>query len=296
MQFGDGKFPLPFPSLSSEGIPLLPAAMPTASASASARALLRHQGQCGVFLAAQGGYSYAIPLPSASSWWCRTRWFASKESSRSSGGARDGDFVPAHQLSSPIPPVATRAELEAAVRAGVQPVSDDSSLEAFRMSNASFPSFHGMVVKAKAIGSTRKGVYADTGVRGIARVRYPQGQRGDVEPGDDVHVQVEAIEGPDGDVYASMSKSQLASSRAEVWAELKSLYQSRRPVPGRLLNKVGSSGWAVGIAGIVAFAPDNRVHDSTKAKIGQLVPWQIIKLDDSDRNVFLYDALVARDS
>ena len=192
---------------------------------------------------------------------------------------------------SPVPPVATRAELEAAVRAGVRPCSDDSAVEAFRFSNFSFPSYSGMVVKATTVGVGKKGAFVDTGVRGVARVRVPPSLADTTVPGAEAHVLVDAIEGPDGEVYASLAKTEGETNRAEVWSELKSLHQGKRMVQGRLLNRVGgNAGWAVGIAGVVAFAPRSRVLESTTTRLGVLVPWYIMSIDSASQSILVKDA------
>ena len=56
------------------------------------------------------------------------------------------------------------------------------------------------------------------------------------------------------------------------------------------MNRV-KSGWSVGIAGVIAFAPDSKVSAATTLKLGVLTPWLIMKLDGPNgRNVIVGDA------
>lgn len=75
----------------------------------------------------------------------------------------------------------------------------------------------------------------------------------------------------------------------QVWEELTQAMASRQVVQGRMLNAC-SGGYAVGVAGLVAFVPFTQCSSQAAANIGALQPFYVARMDAMRRLVTLQSA------
>ena len=74
----------------------------------------------------------------------------------------------------------------------------------------------------------------------------------------------------------------------ELWAIMRQHYEEQTPVNGRILNDV-KGGYAVGIAGFVAFCPFRACSVLTASRTGILQPFIINRLDEERRQMIVAD-------
>lgn len=77
-------------------------------------------------------------------------------------------------------------------------------------------------------------------------------------------------------------------SFSAIWRVLEQHHQARALVNGRVLHAV-KGGWAVGVGGLVAFCPHQRMSLVTRSRIGILQQFFITRLALDRRNVQLHD-------
>jgi ribosomal protein S1 len=73
-----------------------------------------------------------------------------------------------------------------------------------------------------------------------------------------------------------------------VWEELRAAMQATRPVQGRVLNAC-TGGYAVGVAGYVAFLPFRAASAAVARRIGVLQPFLVARVNEAQRLVVLAD-------
>lgn len=110
--------------------------------------------------------------------------------------------------------------------------------------------------------------------------------------GDHVDLDVHYFSAYDGTITVEPLDTPSLSTTEAVWNELQSASDTERPVPGRILNKV-NKGYAVGIAGIVAFLPESFALDRRVSQVGVLQWFQIISLERETNNILVRCAKVS---
>jgi len=159
--------------------------------------------------------------------------------------------------------------------------------DVFRRANASFPSLRGMVVEGKVekYMEGNKFVSVSTGLKGstqfIADELQIPGKA--LKVGSSRRFIVQRMEDPLGDLELNMSKLLDDQRATNIWAEIKAANERQQPVMGRVLNAV-NGGYAVGIAGHVAFLPKTRVARGL-LRTGRLQPFAILSRDDTTKNL-----------
>lgn len=160
--------------------------------------------------------------------------------------------------------------------------------ELFRSSPTSFPFLQGKVLLATVV--PRRGgdkfVSVDSGWKAHSTLlRTELGASGaGVQPGDRVALTVEHVETPLGEAAMSSERARESVRTERVWAELADTRARDGLVQGRILNAV-NGGYAVGVAGTVAFLPAARTARPEVA--GNLAPYEIIALNEATRNMVL---------
>jgi hypothetical protein len=95
---------------------------------------------------------------------------------------------------------------------------------------------------------------------------------------------------PDGGDGGERRRSRPRTARSEgAWREILQHYSTGTHVKGRVLNAV-NGGYAVGIAGLVAFLPNQCVRPfrgSPEPPAGELLPFKILGVTESIKNVIL---------
>ncbi|KAL4436072.1 hypothetical protein ABPG77_005520 [Micractinium sp. CCAP 211/92] len=177
-------------------------------------------------------------------------------------------------------------------------------LELFRIHNSSLaPVYEGHMIKATVLEISRRTVTLDTGLKParvaradlppdcvIGSVRPPSAPRkpGQLMVGDVVQVFLEDAGTPEGDFFVSGVQAAVQRRLAAVWNELEERKERGEMVKGRILNAVWS-GYAVGVAGIVAFLPASQCTRPTARRIGYSQKFKILDVDRARGSLVLQD-------
>ena len=181
----------------------------------------------------------------------------------------------------------------------------EKALALARLHNSMSPMLEGHMIKARVLQVGQKSFLLDTGiscVRIAASELTPEcilqkaetevdgtpRRREDIIPGDIVEVLLEQLDTPDGSMLVSGPQAAVQQRFRAVWHELCQSFVEKRPVKGRILNKV-NGGYAVGIGGLVCFAPSRSVAPSTGRRIGVLQEFRIVQMKQDDYNVVVED-------
>ncbi|KAL4422473.1 hypothetical protein ABPG75_008670 [Micractinium tetrahymenae] len=177
-------------------------------------------------------------------------------------------------------------------------------LELFRMHNSSLaPIYDGHMIKATVLEVSRRTVTLDTGVKParvaradlppdcvIGSVRPPTSPRkpGQLMVGDVVQVFLEDAGTPENDFFVSGVQAAVKRRLVAVWDELQERQEKGELVKGRILNAVWA-GYAVGVAGIVAFLPASQCTRPTARRIGYSQKFKILEIDRARGSLVLQD-------
>jgi len=101
-----------------------------------------------------------------------------------------------------------------------------------------------------------------------------------------VDLDVQYLYAYDGSITVEPLDTPSLSTTEAVWRELQQAFQQDRPVPGRILNPV-NKGFAVGIAGIVAFLPESFTTPRRVGQVGVLQWFKIVSLDMESNNLLV---------
>ena len=104
--------------------------------------------------------------------------------------------------------------------------------------------------------------------------------------GDHIDFDVHYFYAYDGSITAEPRDTPSISTKDAVWKELQTAFETKRPVPGRILNPV-NKGYAVGIAGIVAFLPESFAPSRRVGQTGVLQWFEIVNLGAKSNNVLV---------
>ena len=107
------------------------------------------------------------------------------------------------------------------------------------------------------------------------------------EIGDQLRLMVRHVQNPMGEMELSNTQRELEEREFGLWGEIKATRSRGGLIKGRVLN-VCKGGWSVGIAGYVAFLPNNCVkpYDGrAKPPLGELLQFRILKIRDDIRNI-----------
>ena len=109
------------------------------------------------------------------------------------------------------------------------------------------------------------------------------------EVGDQMRLYVRYIQNPMGEMELSNSERERVEREDGVWREIKEHHRKGTHVKGRVLNPV-NGGYAVGIAGLVCFLPNQCVRPyegSNEPPAGELLSFKILGLTEDIKNVIL---------
>lgn len=177
-------------------------------------------------------------------------------------------------------------------------------LEMFRQSNVSMPRLEGQVVKARIVAVDQKTVTLDSGYKYTSTLfkremsgvpiyneeGHELGVPEEYRVGDILHVRIDALETPFGDMQLNLGVRMSVHEQTDViLARLRRAMDSKTPVMGRILNAV-NKGYSVGIAGLVCFLPITQCMYQTAARVGVLQPFYVQNVREDIRNVVLSDA------
>lgn len=143
----------------------------------------------------------------------------------------------------------------------------------------------GEIVKGKVLAIEEGGVVVDVGFKSEGTIPiFEFGDSPDIKVGDEVEVFLEDKENQDGQVVLSKEKADFM----KVWEKIKAAHDQEQIVEGKLLRRI-KGGIVVDLFGVDAFLPGSqidikRVTDFDQY-VGQTLPFKIIKLNKSRRNI-----------
>lgn len=181
----------------------------------------------------------------------------------------------------------------------------EKALAMLRLHNSMIPNIEGRMIKARILQVDRKSVLLDAGIKHArmaiseltpdcilerSPTRLDGSPRSTYEfvPGDIVQVFLEYAETPDGSMLVSGRQAAVKQRIQAIWQELREYYEKGIAVKGRILNRV-NGGYAVGVGGLVCFAPTKSVAPSTARQIGILQDFRIVQMKNKNMNVVLQD-------
>ena len=168
-----------------------------------------------------------------------------------------------------------------------------------RTDNASLPHLQNKVIFGRVESRNEDGFYTvDIGFKSPSMFHEKELKRGigtklKEEPlpeiGDRIELYVRYLQNPMGEMEVS-NADRVRSARSEgAWREILTHYRLGTHVKGRVLNAV-NGGYAVGIAGLVAFLPNQCVRPhrgSPEPPAGELLPFKILGVTENIKNVIL---------
>lgn len=159
--------------------------------------------------------------------------------------------------------------------------------EWFRRSNTSFPGLQGKVVvgRVRAVNARSGFAEVSTGLKGSITFPLAELAAGGPPPevGDELELLVQHVETPFGEAELLPHKVGEEARLVHVWRELERIKERNGTVSGRVLNPV-NGGFAVGVAGYVAFLPHTRVPRNG-CQVGRLVPFRIVGMNEENKNI-----------
>lgn len=157
--------------------------------------------------------------------------------------------------------------------------------EKFMTSNAAFPTFRGMVLEGRVEKIEDRFSLVNTGFKNLTKLPNRELDMPGVElaVGSTRRFVVEHTNNYLGEMDLNMNKIVEEQRNTATWNELKLAYERNVNVMGRVLNNV-NTGYAVGLAGHVAFLPKTRANKA-KLRAGKLLPFQILRFNDATRNI-----------
>ena len=168
-----------------------------------------------------------------------------------------------------------------------------------RTDNASLPHLQNKVIAGRVESRNEDGFYTvDIGFKAPSMFHEKELRRGvgtklKEEPlpeiGDRLELYVRYLQNPMGEMEVSSADGVRAARSEGAWREIMRHYRMGTHVKGRVLNPV-NGGYAVGIAGLVAFLPNQCVRPhrgSPEPPAGELLPFKILGVTESIKNVIL---------
>ena len=168
-----------------------------------------------------------------------------------------------------------------------------------RTDNASLPHLQNKVIYGRVESRNEDGFYTvDIGFKSPSMFHEKELRRGigtrlKEEPlpkiGDRLELYVRYLQNPMGEMEVSGADRVRAARSEGAWREIVQHYKLGTHVKGRVLNAV-NGGYAVGIAGLVAFLPNQCVRPfrgSPEPPAGELLPFKILGVTESIKNVIL---------
>ena len=168
-----------------------------------------------------------------------------------------------------------------------------------RTDNASLPHLQNKVIYGRVESRNEDGFYTvDIGFKSPSMFHEKELRRGigtrlKEEPlpaiGDRLELYVRYLQDPMGEMEVSGADRARTARSEGAWREILQHYRHGTHVKGRVLNAV-NGGYAVGIAGLVAFLPNQCVRPfrgSPEPPAGELLPFKILGVTESIKNVIL---------
>lgn len=182
-------------------------------------------------------------------------------------------------------------------------------IRVLRRYNFTLPQLENQTLLAKVLKVEDKRVLVDPGYHGVSEVprrdltlshvhageqELEQRATGDdIRPGDNVKLRLDTVFSPYGDMFLEAGKEDPELRKRRIIDELKRHRTQQQPVMGRVLNGC-DGGFAVGVAGVVAFLPYNKAAMETVNKVGILQPFYVDRLEPERGRIVLSDPKASR--
>ena len=177
-----------------------------------------------------------------------------------------------------------------------------------RTDNASLPHLQNKVIFGRVEAKNADGFYTvDIGFKAPSMFHEKELKKGIgtrlkeerlPEVGDRLKLYVRYLQNPMGEMEVSNADRVAVERQEGAWREIKNHYRAGTHVKGRIMNAV-NGGYAVGIAGLVAFLPNQCVRPyrgSPTPPAGELLPFKILGLTEDIKNVILVGPMVSQSS
>jgi small subunit ribosomal protein S1 len=148
----------------------------------------------------------------------------------------------------------------------------------------------GALVTGVVVGVENEVVVVDVGLKNEGRIPLSEFKlelnRPDPQVGDKVEIYIDKLEGINGRTILSRAKA----IRERAWQELDKNFNENKFVNGTIFSRV-KGGFAVDLAGVVAFLPGSQVDlrpidsNAINVLIGMSQPFKILKMDDKLGNI-----------
>jgi len=146
------------------------------------------------------------------------------------------------------------------------------------------PPKEGEIVKGVVVKVLKDEVYIDIGAKSEGVAPRTEFKDEELEPGKEVNVYIDALDGRDGRTIVSKHKADFLLA----WDKIKDAYQSNKTIEARVLRTV-KGGLMVEIFGVNAFLPGSQL-DLVKVKnipsyVGKTIPVKVIKINKARKNI-----------
>ncbi len=146
------------------------------------------------------------------------------------------------------------------------------------------PPKEGEIVKGRIVKITPQEVYVDIGAKSEGVSPRIEFKDPNLQPGQEVYVYVESIDGRDGRTIVSKHKADFLMA----WDKIKAAYQNNETIDAKVLRQV-KGGLIVDVFGVDAFLPGSQI-DIKKVKsipsfVGKNIKVKVIKLNRARKNI-----------
>ncbi len=146
------------------------------------------------------------------------------------------------------------------------------------------PPKEGEIVKGTIVKVVQDEVYIDIGAKSEGVAPKSEFKEEELEPGKEVFVYIDALDGRDGRTIVSKHKADFLRA----WDKIKEAYQSNQTIEAKVLRTV-KGGLMVEVFGVNAFLPGSQL-DLTRVKnipsyVGKTIPVKVIKINKARKNI-----------
>jgi len=142
----------------------------------------------------------------------------------------------------------------------------------------------GTIKKGIVVKVTPQEVYVDIGSKSEGVASITEFKDAQIQPGDEVFVYVDSLDGPDGRTIVSKHKADFIMA----WDKIKDAYQNNQTVEGKVQRQV-KGGLMVEVFGVSAFLPGSQIDvkkvRSISSFVGKDIKVKVIKINRARKNI-----------
>jgi len=163
------------------------------------------------------------------------------------------------------------------------PINSDDDLLRLINESLDIPK-EGSIKKGVVVKVTPQEVYVDIGSKSEGVASIMEFKDAKIQPGDEVFVYVESLDGPDGRTIVSKHKADFIMA----WDKIKDAYQNNQTVEGKVQRQV-KGGLMVEVFGVSAFLPGSQIDvkrvRSISSFVGKDIKVKVIKINRARKNI-----------